>query len=74
MPMATDFSRLGIWNEELASIKSHGLSIQRKNLICYTSTTKRPMATKPGKKVTCCEKLPTIKSHNPLNIWSREVT
>ena len=32
------------------------------------------MSTKHGKVVTYREGLPPLKSHNPLNTWSREVT
>ena len=32
------------------------------------------MAIKHGKMVTHCDVLPTINSHNPLNMCSREVT
>ena len=40
---------------------------------CITNTT-RPMATKLGKVVTYYKTLQLIKSHNPLNTWSREFT
>ena len=38
------------------------------------TTTKRPMTPKLGKMVAYYKKLQSIKSHNPLNTWSREVT
>ena len=78
MFIATELGRVEVYNEELP-FKSQGSSITwsckvRKNYICYISATTHSMATKPGKKVTYCDLLPTIKSHYPLNTWLLEVT
>ena len=40
----------------------------------YIATFTRQMATKHGKVLTYGEGLPSVKSQNPLNKWSREVT
>ena len=40
---------------------------------CCIATSTKPMATKGSKVVTYYKKFQPIKSHNPLNTWSREV-
>ena len=43
-------------------------------MLDYISTTVRAMATILDKTVTYYEKLVPINSHNPLSMWSFEVT
>ena len=69
----------GIYNAELPSITSQGPSLMWScnvtgNIRCYISTTTGHFATKLSKVVPYYEKLPHIKSHNPLNTWSPEIT
>ena len=39
------------------------------NWICYISTCRRPLNTKLGKSLTYNERLPSLKSHDPLITW-----
>ena len=38
------------------------------------NTTTIPMATKLGRRITYLDRLLSIKSHNPLSMWSCEIT
>lgn len=53
------------WSFDHAVLQGHVEYIS----FCITTTT-TPMATKGGKLVTYHKKLQSIKSHNPLNMWS----
>ena len=66
--MATKLDRVGIYNEELPSIRSQGPLI----MWSYKVMGKiRPIGTKIDRVVTYYEKLPPVKSQNPL---TREFT
>ena len=68
---------MGIYNEEFFSINSLDPLITQVRSIyfiyCIITTTK-PMATKFGKIVTYYKRIQPIKSYNPLNTSSLEVT
>ena len=81
MSMAFNFGKVGVHSE----IKDHAIKVTKpfdhlvlqghvKYVSCSITITTRPMFTKLGKVVTYYNKLQLTKSHNPLNMWSREVT
>ena len=76
--MANKFRRMVKCNDELLLTKLSDPSIM---LFCkatwqveyFVSTFNRPSVTKHVKVMTLREGLPTINSHNSLNMWSHEV-
>ena len=74
MSIAINFGRVGIYNEEFPSIKLRGLARWRKLFWLLHHHCDKAIATKLGEVVTYYKKLQPIKSHNPLNTCSREVT
>ena len=70
MSMATNFGRVGIYNDEFPS-KNH-----QKYFSCCITTTAKPIATKlvgdlPLNLLETYYKKPQpVKSHSPLNMWS----
>ena len=74
MSIAINFGRVGIYNEEFPSVKSRGLARWRKPFWLLHHHCDKAIATKLGEVVTYYKKLQPIKSHNPLNTCSREVT
>ena len=79
MSMAINFNNVGIYNEKFPSISSQDplITWSQKSHIkyfsCCITTTTSPMATKLRKRATYDKKLQPIRSHKPLNPWSREV-
>ena len=70
--IATNFSRVGISNEEFLSIKSPHDMVLQNYVECYSyclTTTTRTMANKLGKILKYYKMLQSIKSHNPSNTW-----
>ena len=78
--LSINFSSIGIYNEEFPSINSpdplitwsHKSNVKHFN--CCITTVTSPMATKFRIVATYYKKLQSIRSHTPLNMWSREVT
>ena len=72
MPMTTNFSRVGIYNNYTFSIKSPdplitwSCKVTKKYFSCYITTTTRPIATKLCYVVTYYKKLQPNKTHNSL--------
>ena len=74
VPMATNFCRVRIYNEEESpphkAIRSFNHVVLKGHVnyfSCWITTTTRPIATKLGKVVIYNKKLQPVKSHNPLN-------
>ena len=59
------------WSQKVLWL--HVLARPREILDLFISTATKSMFTRRGNVVTSYEKLPSIKSYNPLNTWSDEV-
>ena len=74
VPMATNFGRVRIYNEEEfpphKAIRSFNHVVLKGHVnyfSCWITTTTRPIATKFGRVVIYNKTLQPVKSHNPLN-------
>ena len=79
MPVATKLRWMGIYNEELSSIKSHsplmaGPARSREILDLLYFYYHKAYDHQIGKVLTYYKKLSPKMSHNPLSTWLLEVT
>ena len=74
-PMAGKLGMVLTYHEELPHLKLHDPSISGFCVVTlHFEYSISPLATKHGKVVAHFMVLPPEKSHNPLNLCSREVT